>query len=149
MKVYIGADHRGFVLKEALRPWLEEQGVELFDVGAATYTEGDDYVDYAKAVAEAVAGDKNAVGIVLCGSGVGVDVVANKIDGIRSGFAHSEDQVRSARHDDAINVLALPADSLTIDQAKALVKVFLDTPFTHVHRYERRLDKIKQIEETN
>jgi len=149
MKVYIGADHRGFYLKEELRPWLEEQGIEVADVGAEEYIEGDDYIDYAEAVAKRVSAETVARGILLCGSGVGVDVTANKIDGIRSGLGFSVDQIRSARHDDDINVLALPADSLTLDKAKDMVKVFLDTPFAHASRYEQRIEKIKDLEASN
>ena len=149
MKVYIGADHKGFALKEKLRPWLEEQGIELTDVGATEYEAGDDYVDYAEAVAKAVGVDKAARGIVLCGSGVGVDVTANKIDGVRSGLGFSLEQVTSARNDDDINVLALPADSLSLEEAQAMVKAFLATPFARVERYDRRLKKIEKIEKSN
>lgn len=149
MKVYIGADHRGFSLKEELRPWLEEQAHEVTDVGAETYKDGDDYVDYARAVAKSVSSDTGSRGIILCGSGVGVDIAANKIDGIRSGLGFSAEQVKSARNDDDINVLALPADTVNLDQAKEMIQTFLTTPFAHIDRYERRIEKLKKIEETN
>lgn len=149
MKIYIGADHRGFSLKEQLRPWLEKQAHEVIDVGAEAYTDGDDYVDYAEAVAKGVGADTASRGIVLCGSGVGVDIVANKTDGIRSGLGFSVDQVTAARSDDDINILALPADTVSLDQAQAMIHAFLATPFARIDRYTRRIEKIHKIEENN
>jgi RpiB/LacA/LacB family sugar-phosphate isomerase len=86
MKIYLGADHRGFTLKEKLKQWLESQGYAVQDMGAHVLTPGDDYTDYASAVGFNVAKSDDAKGIVVCGSGVGVDVVANKIDGVRSAY---------------------------------------------------------------
>src|SRR5262245_18641050 len=104
MKVYIGADHRGYPLKEKIKRLLEEKNLEVFDVGAETLIDGDSYVTYAKAVGESVASDTDSRGIVVCGSGVGVDMVANKIPGIRSGLGIAHDQILAARKDDNINV---------------------------------------------
>lgn len=149
MKVFIAADHRGFTLKEKLRPWLMEQGYTVEDLGAATFLPEDDYPDYAVKVAQQVAQSADHRGVVICGSGVGVDVVANKIDGVRCGYAATIDEIKSSRADDDINTLALGADYINEDQAEQLLTAFLTTPFTKAERFERRIEKIEAIEHTN
>src|SRR5438105_1614402 len=113
MKIYIGADHRGFKLAEELLLWGKEHALDLQHVGAFNYDKADDYVDYAEKVAgkmmdDIVAGHE-ARGIVICGSGVGVDIVANKKRYVRCCLGFNEDQVQKARNDDDVNVLSLPA----------------------------------------
>lgn len=149
MKVFIGADHRGFQLKEKIKPWLVEQGHEIVDVGATALHPYDDYTDFASAVATNVAKEIDNRGIVMCGSGVGVDVVANKIDGVRSGYAATTTEIQSARRDDNINVLAIAADFTDEEKTKKLITTFLETPYVKEERFERRLDKIEEIEESN
>lgn len=149
MKIFIGADHRGFPLKEKIKSWLFEQGYDIQDVGAHTLIPGDDYTDYATAVAFGVANDPEYKGVVLCGSGVGVDVVANKIDGIRSGYAASIGEIQSARKDDNINVLAIASDFINEEQAKLFINTFLKTPYVKEKRFEKRLKKIEEIEKSN
>lgn len=148
--VFIGADHRGFKLAEELYLWLLDNRVSTKVVGAQKLDPDDDYVDYAKEVANVVANDiklgRISRGIVLCGSGVGVDVVANKIKGIRCGLGISPAQVKEAREDDDINVLAIAADYTTEEQAKEMIKVFLETPFSNAERHKRRIEKIKRLE---
>src|SRR3989344_6532773 len=101
MKILIGADHRGFNLKYRLIAWFKEAGYEYEDMGALVYEGNDDYPIFATRVAEKVAQDKQALGVVICGSGVGVCVVANKVIGIRCGQAINAEQVKTARsHDD-------------------------------------------------
>ena len=147
MIIYIGADHRGFQLKEALKNFLRESGYEVSDLGNSQYDEDDDYSDFAKLVAEKVSADAlNGRGIVICGSGVGVDVVANKFPNIRSALGFHPDQVMEARSDDDVNVLALPSDFLEVDEAKKIVSVWLQTPFDEEERDKRRLEKVKQID---
>lgn len=146
MKLYLGADHRGFATKESLKPWLAEQGVEVIDVGAEQLTAGDDYVDYAEAVGRHTAADSASRGIVVCGSGVGVDMVANKIPGIRSGLGIAEDQVIAARKDDDINVLAIAADYTLPEEVKKMVNAFLKTAFSVEERHRKRLEKVQQLE---
>ena len=146
MKVYIGADHRGFATKENLKPWLSEQGIEFIDVGASQFTEGDDYVDFAEAVGKHVAEDKGSRGIVICGSGVGVDMVANKLLGIRSGLGIAHDQIMAARKDDDINVLALASDYTLPEELKKMVNVFLTTPFSTEERYSKRIQRMEALE---
>lgn len=150
MAVYLGTDHRGFKLAEELYAWLLGQNIPITNVGAEKYDEDDDYVDYACDVARRVAQlTKNSViarGIVLCGSGVGVDVVANKVRGIRCGLGLNPEQVKEAREDDDINVLAIAADYTTEKQAKEMIKVFLETDFSGLARHKRRLEKISRLE---
>jgi len=150
MKVYLGADHRGFKLKEELRVWLLENKISVEDLGAFKYNQDDDYPLFAQAVAKNVAADleKNigARGIVICGSGVGVDIVANKVDHIRSGLAVSAKQVEEAREDDDINVLAIPSDFVSGEEAKKIIKIFLKTKFSKEERKIRRLGEIEEIE---
>ncbi len=148
MTVYLGADHRGFTLKEMLRRWLEGEGYVVTDMGAPKLEDGDDYVDYARAVAEKVTQDKTSRGIVICGSGVGVDVTANKVKRIRSTLGFTEEQVRAARSDDDSNVLALAADFIQQSEARQLVQIFLETPFRAEEKYLRRLKKIESLEDT-
>lgn len=144
MKIYIGADHRGFELKEQLKQHLKNY--EITDCGAREYEEDDDYTDYAVKVAESVTQNENSRGIVLCGSGVGVDITSNKIPGIRCGFAKNNTQITEARQADNINVLAIAADFTDLNEAKEAVDVFLNTEFTPEERYTRRIDKIKKVE---
>ena len=151
MKVYIGTDHRGFKLKEELKIWFIENKIALKDVGAFQYDPNDDYPLIAEEVARHVATDfgkglNDARGIVICGSGVGVDIVANKIKHIRAGFAKSADQVKESREDDDINVLAIPSDFTNEEEAKKIVKIFLGTPFSKEEKKIRRLSEIDKIE---
>src|SRR5258708_177107 len=111
MLIYIGADHRGFKLKEYLKKFLTDKAYQVADMGGKTETIDDDYPDYAREVAKHVSDDPvGARGIVICGSGFGVDIVANKFPGVRSALPMSTDHVYQARHDDDVNVLALAAD---------------------------------------
>lgn len=146
--IYVAADHRGFQLKEKIKDWLKEWSYEFQDLGAFEYNKNDDYTEYAKLVAEKISSSEN-MGIVVCGSGVGVDVVANKFDGVRSGLALNEDQIKLAREHDNINVLALASEQMSEEVAKKTVEVFLKTPFSGLERYERRLEQIEEIEKTN
>jgi len=149
MKIFIGTDHRGYGLKVIIKQWLIDFGYEVIDMGAFVLDPDDDYTDYALSVAHNVSKDKNSLGIVFCGSGVGVDIVANKVDSVRSGYASSRKEVESAKRDDNINVLAIAADYTDENNAKEFIKVFLDTKYIKKVRYERRINKIKKIELTN
>jgi ribose 5-phosphate isomerase B len=148
MKIYIGADHRGFELKQSLKQWLAEYNYENEDLGALEFDPNDDYPIYAQKVAEKVSGEtENSRGIVICGSGVGVDIVANKFQGIRCGLGINMKQVAAARRDDDINILALAADEVNEQTAQDMVKIFLETEFENTERRTRRLDEIKKIEQ--
>lgn len=149
MTIYLGADHRGFALKEKLKQMLAGEAYDVVDCGAEAYMPDDDYPDFARAVAEAVGknpGDKGDRGILICGSGFGVDITANKFSGIRAVLPSSPDHVYQARHDDDANVLALAADFIDLATAQKIVKTFLLTPFAREERYRRRIDKITRFE---
>lgn len=147
MKVYISADHRGLTLKNILVSWMKGDKIDVDDLGAHELLPQDDYVDYAKLVGEKVAEDSTTRGIVLCANGVGINIAANKVNGIRSALGFSVKQIQTARHDDDINVLALPAEYLSEEEAKEIVTVFLETQFaSNEERFKRRIEKIKEIE---
>lgn len=143
--IYIGADHRGFELKEKIKEFFDELGFDYEDMGAFTNDPADDFPEFAVKVAKSIL-DHEDRGIVICGSGVGVDEVANKVSGVRCGLAINKDQIRAARHDDDINVLALAAEHTSEEEAKEIVKIFLDTEFSSEDRYKRRIQQIEDIE---
>ena len=149
MKIYIGADHRGFNLKAKVKLWLYDWNYEFDDLGALALDLKDDYTVYAELVAKKVAKTPDSFGILICGSGVGVDASANKFDGIRSSVGKSAEQVKAGRHDDDMNVLVIAADFTNEAEAKGMIKIFLETDFGKEERYERRLEEIKVIEENN
>ena len=148
MLIFIGADHRGFQLKESLKSFLKDGGYEAVDVGNHEYVEGDDYPDFVSLAARKVSLDpENSRGVVICGSGVGVDIVANKYENVRSALASNPEQAIASRNDDDANVLALASDFLTEGEAKNILTVWLQTDFSEEERHRRRLEKIKKIEE--
>ncbi|MBI4127769.1 MAG: RpiB/LacA/LacB family sugar-phosphate isomerase [Parcubacteria group bacterium] len=150
MKVYFGADHRGFHLKEKLKAFLSGKGYEVIDLGNDRLEPGDDYTAFALKVANAVAEHpREDRGILLCGSGVGVDITANKIDGIRSALVADEARARTSRTDDDTNVLALPADTIEEALAERIAVAWLTTPFSGTERHQRRLKDIEEIEKHN
>jgi ribose 5-phosphate isomerase B len=147
--IYLGADHRGFKLKEKLKIFLKEEGYQFEDLGAEAINPSDDYPDIAAPVAQKVSEDpQNTQGIVICGSGVGVDIVANKFKGVRSSLVWLADKelVQRSRSHDGANVLALPADYITDEQAKTIVKIWLQTAFSGAERHQRRINKIAALE---
>jgi len=149
MKIFIGADHRGFALKEKIARWLFEWGYEFTDLGADSLDPKDDYTVYAEKVASLVADNKGSFGILLCGSGVGVEVVANKIDGVRAAIGKSHEQVKAGRNDDDMNVLVIAADYTKDGEAKEMVEAFIRTKFAGKVRYKKRLEDIRKLEVNN
>lgn len=147
--IYLGADHRGFELKEKIAKWLFELQREFEDLGADHLDPHDDYPKYAESVASLVAKDHGSRGVLLCGSGVGVEVVANKFDGIRAAIGKDVFQVEAGRSDDDMNILVIAADYTTEKEAKAMLIAFLETKFSGKERYERRLEEIQKIEANN
>ena len=155
MKIYLGADHRGYELKEKIFQQLVDWGYKVEDFGAYEYLKDDDYTDYAQKVASVIS-DKDRkkekdgeFGILLCGSGVGVDIVANKFDGVRASFGKSAEQVKAGRRDDDMNILVIASDFTNEDEAKKIVKAFLETKFSGKSRHKRRLKDIEKIEANN
>ncbi len=149
MKIYIGADHRGYELKEKIKRWINEWGYELEDVGAHKHDQNDDYTLYAEKVGVVVSKENESKGILLCGSGVGVDVVSNKFDGVRASIGKSMEQVKAGRHDDDMNVLVIAADYTKENEAKEMLKAFFETKFDQKQRHKRRLTEIARIEANN
>lgn len=148
MIIYIGADHRGFELKKELTTFIQNAGYAVTDVGNHEYDEDDDYPDFAKLVAEKVSRDsEGSRGLIICGSGVGVAIVANKFRNVRAALVVSPDQAFDSRNDDAANVLALAANYIRPDVAKQIVATWLETPVSTEPRYERRLKKIFTLED--
>ena len=148
MVIYLGSDHRGFALKESVKEYLKQNGYEVVDLGALALDENDDYPDYAAAVAARVSSDAYGAsrGIVICGSGIGVCVVANKYPNVRAGLVTSSDQAYLAKNDDDINVLCLASDFTEDMTAKMIVASWLQTAFSGDERHKRRLRKIQEIE---
>jgi len=148
MVIYLGADHRGFNLKESIKSWLKNQGYEVVDFGANVLNPDDDYTDFAIKVGEAIQKDyENGRGILICGSGAGVCITANKFKRVKAGVGFNPDQVFEMRNDDNINVLCLASDFIDEEQAKKIVKVFLITPLDHKENHLRRLQKIEELED--
>ncbi|MCB0870906.1 MAG: ribose 5-phosphate isomerase B [Solirubrobacterales bacterium] len=144
MKIAMGSDHAGFELKEAVKSQLEASGHEVEDVGTHS-SESTDYPPFAARAAELVAGGEAEKGVIVCGSGVGVSIVANKVDGIRAVNAHDESEAEmSRRHNDA-NVVTLSGARLTPDDAKPIVETFLATEFDG-GRHARRVGEITEVE---
>ncbi|MGC4050194.1 MAG: ribose 5-phosphate isomerase B [Paludibaculum sp.] len=144
MKIAIGADHAGFALKEELRTTLLAKGFEIKDFGTNS-PESTDYPDYASAVAGSVAAGSFDRGILVCSTGVGMSMAANKIRGIRCALAFNEDEVSLTRQHNDANVLAIGARYLNRQQAEHLIDVFLATEFLG-GRHQRRVDKIMDLE---
>jgi len=149
MKVFIGADHRGFELKEKIVKCLFELEYACHDVGAFKLDPGDDFTKFAEEVSSLVANNHGSRGILLCGSGVGVDVVANKFDGIRASIGKSVQQVEAGRNDDDMNVLVIAADFTSEKEARAMLIAFLETKFSGKVRFEKRLQELKELEANN
>lgn len=146
MKVILGADHAGFALKETLRGELIEAGYDVIDVGAHSYDKSDDYPDFAAAVAQAVAANEGARGILVCGSGVGASIAANKIKGARACLCHDiYSAVQGVEHDD-MNILCLGGLIIGPALARKLVAGFLAAEFLSQGRYLRRLNKVLALE---
>jgi len=147
LKVAIGSDHAGFDYKEIVKKHLEEKGFQVIDKG--TYSkESVDYPIFGEAVAQAVASGEADRGIVICGTGIGISISANKVKGIRAALCTNEYMARMARKHNDANILAFGARVLGIDVALGIVDVFFETEFEG-GRHERRVNEIKNIEEKN
>jgi ribose 5-phosphate isomerase B len=145
MKIFIGSDHRGYELKEKLKVFFKEEKINFEDLGNLKYDPQDDYPDYTLRVAEKVV-KEGGKGILLCGSGQGICIAANKVRGIRAGVLYNTELTKQATEDDDINVLCLAANYMNEELAKSIIKTFLNTEFSGEKRHIRRLDKIKEIE---
>lgn len=145
MKIAIGSDHAGFKLKEVIKCFLEENGVEIFDFGTFSL-ESTDYPDYAIKVAKAVSKKDYDFGILICGTGIGMSITANKVKGIRAALCNDLfTAVKSREHNDA-NILCLGGRILGEDLAKEIVRLFINTQFSQ-GRHEGRIRKISEYED--
>ena len=145
--IAIGCDHGGYRLKKEIEKYLEEIDLEYKDFGTDS-EERTDYPIFAKSVAEAVSKGECDKGILICRSGHGMEIVANKFKNVRAASIVSEDDARFAKADDNINVLSLGADGLSTDEAIRILRVWIATDFKG-GRYQERIDMIKEIEKEN
>ncbi len=149
MKIAIAADHGGFPLKADLIEVLKQAGHEPLDLGAHDYIAGDDYPDYAMLVGQAVQSGQAKRGIVICGSGVGACIAANKLKGIRAGVCHDTYSAHQGVEHDDMNVLCLGARIIGVELAREIALAFVGATFNTGERYQRRLNKVLQIEREN
>lgn len=145
MNIYLAADHGGFNLKQQLLNDLPKQ-YTVIDCGNQKLEPEDDYPDFVANLAQKMLNDQLSMGIVICRNGVGVSIAANRFPHLRCGLGFNDEQIRRARRDDNINVLALPADYLNLDQAKSLINLFLETEYSGLERYSRRLAKVNNLD---
>lgn len=145
--IAIGSDHGGYQLKEKIKKYLEEKDIEYKDYGTNS-EERTDYPIYAKKVAEAVQSNECSCGILVCRSGYGMTVVANKFRGIRAAAIHDEESAKFAKADDDINVITLGGDYIDTNEAICIIRNWLGTEFKG-GRYEERLKMINEIEDKN
>lgn len=143
-RIVVGSDHAGFRAKETIKSYLQAAGYQIDDVGTHS-EEPVDYPDYAKAVGERVAAANDAFGVVVCATGIGVSIAANKVEGIRAALAHDSLTARRAREHNDANVLALGGKVVGEDEAIAIVQEFLAAQFAG-GRHQRRVDKITEMD---
>ena len=148
MKVIIASDHAGFDYKALLLKDIQQQGYEVTDLGTCS-TEPTDYPDHAAAVANAILNKEGERSIIICGSGVGVSVAANKFKGIRAGVCHDTYSAHQCVEHDNVNVLCIGERVIGIELAREIVFTFIKAQFTGASRHQKRLDKINDIENKN
>jgi RpiB/LacA/LacB family sugar-phosphate isomerase len=146
MRIAFGSDHAGFDLKNEMIPVAAELGHETIDVGAFEANTTDDYPDFAEAVSAAILDGRAERGVLICGSGVGVSVAANKIPGIRAGLCHDTYSAHQGVEHDNSNVLVMGSRIIGVELAKDLVRTFLAAKYTNEDRHRRRLAKVAAIE---
>jgi ribose 5-phosphate isomerase B len=149
MRLAIAADHAGFELKNDLLRELQSSGHHITDLGAHEFEAGDDYPDFARAIGLAVSRRDVDRGILICGSGVGASIAANKIAGVRAGLCHDSYSARQGVEHDDMNVLVLGSRVVAAALALDLVRRFLDARFTGEERHRRRLDKVIALEKSS
>ena len=148
MRIAVGADHAGYALKELLVPWLRASGHEVDDMGAKELDPDDDYPDFAFPVARAVQLASAERGIIVCGSGVGASVLANKVPGVRAGLCHDTYSSHQGVEHDDMNVLCLGGRIIGEELSKEVVRSFLAASFINEPRFQRRLNKLLDIEKS-
>lgn len=145
MKIALAADHAGFSLKQKLRDALRAGGHEVTDLGTST-EESTDYPDYAAALSQQIVDGRAERGFLVCSTGVGMAIAANKIPGIRAALAVNDEEVRLTREHNDANVLTFGAKFTSEEQAAQMAQIFLETPFSAGARHSRRIQKIAELE---
>ncbi len=149
MKIAVAADHAGYPMKASVLEWLADEGIEAIDLGAHTFDGDDDYPDHARRLGEAVQRGEAERGILICGSGVGASVAANKMRGIRAGLCHDAYSAHQGVEHDAVNVLCFGARVIGPALAEEIVRNFCRATFSEAPRHRRRLDKVNALEGTD
>ena len=147
MKIYLGADHNGFAFKQELATLLKRSGYEIVDDGSKTLDPADDYPQFGARVATALLADNDSDsrGIIICGSGQGICIAANRFKGIRASLCWSVEEAHASRNDDDCNVLCLPARYISLRQAEAITLAWLNTPFAGAPRFKRRIRELDEL----
>lgn len=147
MKIYLGADHNGFAFKQEIADFLQRSGHEVVDSGDTQLSPDDDFPLFAATAVQQLLddSDKQARGILICGSGQGMCMAANRFKGIRASLCWNLDEARSSRNDDNSNVLCLSASQLDSASARGIVTTWLETPFAGADRFVRRLKQLDQL----
>ncbi len=146
MKIAIAADHGGYPLKASMAEVIKSMGHEVVDLGAHAYDRDDDYPDFARYIGQAIQHGQVEKGVLLCGSGVGACIAANKMDGVRASVCHDVYSAQQGVEHDAMNVLCLGSRIIGPQLAEDLVRAFVEANFSPEPRFQRRLDKVKALE---
>ncbi len=147
MKIALAADHGGFQYKQALKETLAQAGHQVIDLGAQTRIIDDDYPEFAMKVAEAVSLGEAQLGILLCRTGAGMCMVANKYSGVRAAASMTPEQARLAREHNHANVLCLGADEVSLETANSILTTFITTSYDEAERHTRRVSQIERLDE--
>jgi RpiB/LacA/LacB family sugar-phosphate isomerase len=147
MKIYIGSDHGGYNLKEDIKKKLSDEDFKIVDMGAKVLKQDDDYPIFAERVADEVVKKKDNLGVLICRSGIGMSIAANKERGIRAALCTKMGQVIKSRAHNNCNILVLGADFTEADEAASYIKNFIAVEFSKEERHQRRIDQIKKIRE--
>ena len=148
LKIAVGCDHGGYSHKEKIKVFLKEQGYHVTDSGTFN-TESVDYPDYGEKVADLVSEGKADMGILVCGTGIGMSITANKVRGIRAALCWNTESARLTREHNDANILCVSGRLLNIRETIEIVKTFINTPFPGIQRHMRRINKIMMVEERN
>lgn len=144
MKIYIATDHTGIKTEDEIINYLRNNNIEV-EQSTIPHTDTDDYVDFAKDISNKVLSDKNSLGILICGTGIGMSMAANKIKGIRAARCTTKEDAYITRTDNDANILCL-SYKLPIEELKEIINVFINTKFSDEERHKRRVNKIKELE---
>ena len=145
MRIMIGSDHAGFKLKEKIKEFLNQENYEYEDLGTSS-TNSVDYPIYAEKVAKEIQKNQDSLGILICGTGLGMCMTANKFKGIRAALCCDENLARLAKEHNNANILCLGGRQLDFEKAKRIVQTFLKTPFSNEERHIKRINEISELE---